>query len=273
MKILILGGKGMAGHMVTDYLSRIDRYEVSFTSRTGEGIPLDAANFDEVKGLISDKQPDVIINCIGLLNDQAAANLVEAIKVNSLLPHVLAETASLYGGKVIHISTDCVFSGEKGSYAETDLLDGTSIYAKTKALGEITHAPHLTIRTSIIGPELKESGIGLFHWFQQQTGMVNGFTNVWWNGVTTLELAKGIDHVIQKNITGLLHLTAPQPISKHDLLMLLQQSFQKNDVKIIEDGRLSIDRTLVNTRKDFDYQVPDYPEMISALANWMKQDG
>jgi len=174
---------------------------------------------------------------------------------------------------VIHISTDCVFSGEKGSYAETDLLDGTSIYAKTKALGEITHAPHLTIRTSIIGPELKESGIGLFHWFQQQTGMVNGFTNVWWNGVTTLELAKGIDHVIQKNITGLLHLTAPQPISKHDLLMLLQQSFQKNDVKIIEDGRLSIDRTLVNTRKDFDYQVPDYPEMISALANWMKQDG
>lgn len=262
----------MAGHMVASFLGKLDQYEVFFTSRNGGGIQLNAENFAEVEGLIAGMQPEIVINCIGILNERAAENIVAAIKVNSLLPHMLSKAVSRYGGKVIHISTDCVFSGDKGLYTENDVLDGTSVYAKTKSLGELTEAPHLTIRTSIIGPELKEDGIGLFQWFMKQQGKINGYSNVYWNGVTTLELAKVIDQAIQQNLSGLFHLTSPLPISKHDLLKLIQKYYQKNDVTILPDGKISIDRTLLNTRIDFDYRVPEYPKMISELSKWMSQN-
>lgn len=233
---------------------------------------LDAANFEELAKLINELKPEVIINCIGLLNEQATINLFEAIQLNSLLPHFLAKQANLYGGKVVHISTDCVFSGCKGKYSESDVPDGTSMYARTKTLGELYDDPHLTLRTSIIGPEKKENGIGLFQWFMKQEGEIKGYKNVMWNGVTTLELAKVIEQCILHNVTGLYHLHAPVPISKHDLLQLIQQIYQKNDVKIIPDYDIFLDRTIMNTREKLRYEIPNYPAMISELYKWAKGD-
>lgn len=263
----------MAGHVVTEYLKQRPGYEVHFTSRENGGIKLDAADSLAIKELLKELKPEVIVNCIGVLNEKAANDVLNALKINSLLPHLLVESAGEYGGKVIHISTDCVFSGGKGSYTEGDHPDGTSVYAKTKSLGEISMHPHLTIRTSIIGPELKPDGIGLFHWFMKQAGVIQGYQNVYWNGVTTLELAKVIDEAIHQNLAGLYHLTAPSVISKHDLLHLFQFYFNKKDVAIVPFQGERLDRTLKNTRRDFTYQVPDYPEMLKELAEWMHVNG
>ncbi|MCG3055850.1 sugar nucleotide-binding protein, partial [Escherichia coli] len=137
-----------------------------------------------------------------------------------------------YQGKLIHISTDCVFLGDKGNYTESDAPDGTSIYAQSKQLGEIISDKHLTVRTSIIGPELKTDGIGLFLWFMKQTGKIKGYKRALWNRVTTIELAKAIEVFIQQDVTGLYHLATEPKISKFDLLQLMKEVFQKDDVTI-----------------------------------------
>lgn len=274
MKMLVIGGKGMAGHMMVEYFKNKPSIELYYTTRNEpNSIALDVKDFSNVQSVIEQLKPDIIINCVGLLNEHAANHKVDAIKINSLLPHLLAEAADKYGGKVFHISSDCVFLGEKGQYTENEEPNGTSIYAKTKSLGEINLPNHLTIRTSIIGPELKENGIGLFHWFMKQRGQIKGYKKVLWNGVTTLELAKVIDSAITQNLSGLYHLTAPTPISKHDLLLLIQRIFQKDDVNIIPDEEQQIDRTLKNTRTDFSYYVPEYPVMIEKLYQWMNVNG
>lgn len=274
MKLLILGGKGMAGHVITDYFMQKEHYEVLYTSRDPNdeaGIYLDVTNVKRVEEVIELTKPDVIINCIGLLNEQANTNLLRAFQVNSLLPHQLAKLAERHNGKLIQISTDCVFSGLEGDYTEDQIPDGTSVYAQSKQLGEIVNDQHLTIRTSIIGPELKEEGIGLFLWFMNQSGEIKGYEKVLWNGVTTLELAKAIEEMIHHRVTGLYHLGSRKKVSKYELLMLIQDVFQKNNVKIVRDQDIVLDRTIKSTRTDFEYIVPSYEEMLISLREWMKK--
>lgn len=273
MKILILGGQGMAGHIMTEYFMDKPQYEVNYTSRDADdkkSIYLDVTDFKRVEETIERLKPDIIINCVGILNDHAANNPLLAFQVNSLLPHQLAKFIERQHGKLIHISTDCVFSGLKGEYTEDDFPDGTSVYAQSKQLGEIISNKHLTIRTSIIGPEMKEDGIGLFLWFMKQTGKIKGYKNVFWNGVTTLELAKATEELITHQITGLYQLGSEQKISKYSLLKLIQDVFGKNDVEIIPDQAIVLDRTIKNTRTDFKYVIPDYKQMLIALKNWME---
>ncbi|WLD94954.1 SDR family oxidoreductase [Alkalihalobacillus sp. AL-G] len=274
MKVLVLGGKGMAGHMVVDYLIRSTDYEVEYTHRNSEeqnGIYLNASNFKAMDQVISCFKPNVIVNCIGILNEKASEKRMEAIIVNSFLPHYLSQKLSETGGKLIHISTDCVFSGKDGNYTENSTTDGNTIYAKTKALGEVTGKPHLTIRTSIIGPELK-NGIGLFHWFMKQSGQVNGFVNVLWNGVTTLELAKIIHKVIEEDVYGLYHLTAAEIISKHNLLSKIKEAFSKEEITIHPVDVPVCDRTLENTRDDVRFVTPQYDEMLVELRDWINEN-
>ncbi|MFX3624579.1 MAG: dTDP-4-dehydrorhamnose reductase family protein [Ectobacillus sp.] len=274
MKVLILGGRGMAGHMITAYFQKKPEYHVFYTSREAndpDGIYLDVTNSKKLEELIDTLKPDIIINCVGILNDFATRNPKLAFQINSLLPHQLAKLAERYQGKLIHISTDCVFSGEKGDYTEDDLPDGTSVYAQSKQLGEIMNDKHLTVRTSIIGPELKENGIGLFLWFMKQTGKIKGYEKVLWNGVTTLELAKALEAMIQHNVAGLYHLGSRTKISKLTLLKLLQEIYEKTDVDIIPDSAIVLDRTIKSTRTDFQYTVPSYRDMLLELKNWMKQ--
>ncbi|MCU7741455.1 dTDP-4-dehydrorhamnose reductase family protein [Priestia megaterium] len=273
MRVLILGGKGMAGHVIKDYFEQKPQYRMFYTSKDPndkDGIYLDVTNLTRLEEVIESIRPDITINCIGILNEHANNNTKLAFQVNSLLPHQLVKLIERYQGKLIHISTDCVFSGLKGDYIETDIPDGTSIYAQSKQLGEIINDKHLTIRTSIIGPELKEEGIGLFLWFMNQKGKIKGYEKVFWNGVTTFELAKAIETMINYNINGLYHLGAEKKLSKFDLLKLFQKIFCKLDVEIIPDSSFVLDRTIKSTRTDFQYQVPTYEEMLLELKEWIK---
>jgi len=274
MNLLILGGKGMAGHMITAYFKQKSDYNVFYTSRDKndkDGIFLDVTDTTRLEEVINAIKPDIVINCIGILNDNASKDINLAFQLNSLLPHQLIKLLDRINAKLIHISTDCVFLGTKGAYTERDIPDGTSVYAKTKQLGEIFCNPHLTIRTSIIGPELKENGIGLFLWFMNQKGKIKGYENVYWNGVTTLELAKAIEKMIKKDITGLYHLGSNNKISKYQLLKLIQKTFRKNDVEIVPDTEIVLDRTIKSTRTDFIYPILSYEEMLLELKDWMCQ--
>ncbi|WP_445487013.1 dTDP-4-dehydrorhamnose reductase family protein [Niallia sp. 03133] len=273
MKILILGGKGMAGHVMAAYFQKSPAYHVLYTSRDKKdknSIYLDVTNPNSVEKVLDSIKPDIVINCIGILNEHAEKDPLLALQVNSFLPHQLAKLVDRYHGKLIHISTDCVFSGEEGDYSENAIPNGTTEYARSKQLGDITDDKNLTIRTSIIGPELKDDGIGLFLWFMKQTGEIKGYKNVLWNGVTTLELAKAAEKMIRNQVTGIYHLGGNQKISKYDLLKLIQDVFEKEDVTIIPDYEMVQDRTIKNTRMDFDYQIPSYREMLLSLKDWMK---
>lgn len=322
MKILILGGVGMAGHMLRRYFASKPGCNVLYTIRqpadealapassSERALLLDALNLGDADRLLEEVRPDVVINAVGILNQHAEAEPRHAEIVNGLFPHWIAGKLDELGdgGKLVHISTDCVFAGTgdesdgvygvdgvdgvdrkvhaiegdsrrdaddadcrgiNGRYRETDIPDGTSVYARTKAAGEVKDSRHLTIRTSIIGPEIRSQGIGLFGWFMKQHGIVHGYTRVLWNGVTTLQLAKSIDDMLRCGVSGLYHLTAPSCISKHDLLGLIAEQFDKRDVRLLPADMPILDRTLACTRTDYRAEVPDYPKMLSELREWM----
>jgi len=199
-KVLILGSGGMLGHMVYTYFKALNKYEIidaSFPQKAfSESTLLDVTNKTELELYIDRNKPDILINCIGILLKGSEEDPSNAIYLNAYLPHQLSRLLNSYGGKLIHVSTDCVFTGNKGSYVEADFKDARDTYGLSKSLGEVNNDHDLTLRTSIIGPELKEKGEGLFHWFINQTGEINGFTKMIWGGVTTLELAKVIDAAI-----------------------------------------------------------------------------
>jgi dTDP-4-dehydrorhamnose reductase len=275
MKLLILGGGGMAGHVLVQYFKSQGQHTVFYTTRNvndPHGLYLDASDNLMVEKIIEIVRPNVIINAIGILNQYAAEDRIQAYQINGLLPHVVHRAADLMGARLIHISTDCVFEGTRGGYSEEDDPDGTSVYAITKILGEVRAPGHVTVRTSIIGPEIRVSGIGLMQWFLSSKGEVNGYRNVFWNGVTTLELAKAIDTLLDSPISGLVHLCYDQAISKHDLLLLFQQIWDLSDVTVVPSDVPIQDRTLVSTRSDWRYKVPHYLEMLKELERWMRED-
>lgn len=266
----------MAGHMIVDYLTSRG-FDVAYTVRSENEDPrcsrLDVTDYQTVEQWLRSTKPDFVINATGLLNDRAAKNIREAVYVNSLFPHLLSGWGNQLGFRLIHISTDCVFSGRSGHYTEHSALDGLTVYAKTKALGEVVQPPHLTIRTSIIGPELKADGIGLFHWFMRQQGDMKGYRNVYWNGVTTLELAKAIEWTFTQRLSGLVHLAVQPKISKYDLLVLFREIFERNDLIIHPVNTVPSDKSLINTRQEFSYNPLPYEVMLPQLKAWMNQSG
>lgn len=272
-KVIILGATGMAGHMISMYLKMTGEYKTLDICHNkkldNNSILHDVKDINGLVKIIDDYKPDIIINCIGILNRINESKIADSICINAYFPKYLEHYYKDKNIKIIHLSTDCVFSGEHGNYNETSLPDGKDVYGRSKLLGEIDNNKDLTIRTSIIGPELKENGIGLFHWFMMQRGTIYGYINVIWNGVTTLELAVCIDKMIKKNLTGLYHLVPDKTISKFDLLMLLSEVFNK-DIVILKKDDIINDKTLVDTRKLIDYQVPEYKAMIIELKQWIK---
>lgn len=271
-KILILGAAGMAGHVVYTYLSELNKYEIVGTTNSnnlnGVSIKLNIFDIESVKRVIEEVNPDIVINCIGMLIQTSKTNPDQTIFGNAYFPHLLKKLASDNDAKLIHISTDCVFSGKAGHYTETSFKDATDIYGASKSLGEIIDDINLTVRTSIIGPELKVNGEGLFHWFMLQTGTVNGYKSNYWSGVTTLELAKFIEWVIDNPYTGLVHLTNGQPISKYDLLTVFNNVYNKG-IMIIDEKDYICDKSFINTNKDIKYSVPQYKEMLEEQKNFM----
>lgn len=272
--VLILGSGGMLGHVVNLYLrSQTEFYLVTDVARNSNilcpDFVLDLVDFDALNKLIEVESPDVIINCVGILNGNSLNSPADTILINSYLPHFLEKITSGSKCRVVHISTDCVFSGKNGAYKENDIRDADDIYGKSKALGEIINSHDLTLRTSIIGPELKENGVGLFHWFMHQSGEINGYTHAIWSGVTTLELAKVIHETIQQNLVGLAHVTNGEKISKFDLLLLLKEVWKKNDICINAFADYFVDKSL-SPSKLLKYQVPSYKKMLEDQWSWME---
>ena len=273
-RVLILGAAGMAGHMIVSYLkTKQAAYHLFTVARNNKEITPDAqfdvTDFSKLENVISQFQPDFIINCIGILNHDAEENMDKAILLNAYLPHFLERQTRNTDTKLIHISTDCVFSGKKGGYHEDDFTDGKGFYAQSKSLGEVKNNKDITIRTSIIGPELKQNGIGLLDWFLKQSGEVKGYIHAMWSGVTTLELAKFIDSYLQEPVlTGIIHLTNNQPISKYDLLLQIKKVYGLDQISIIPFAEYTTNKSFLNTRLDFQYQVPDYSLMLEQLLSW-----
>ena len=267
----------MAGHMLYNYFSESELYDVYGLARNIESTPklfdLDVSNTAQLQSLFTTHQFDYVVNCIGILNKDAEDFPSKAIWFNSYFPHYLEEITKETQTKVIHISTDCVFSGKEGGYTENDFKNGIGFYAQSKALGELTNAKDVTIRTSIIGPELNQNGIGLFHWFMSQSDddVLKGFTNAFWSGLTTLELAKVIMEIINQNISGLIQVTPSSKIDKYSLISLFNSIYKNDKMAIEPNGNYHVDKSLVSIRTDFDYQVPSYQKMLESQKDWILQ--
>lgn len=283
MKVLVLGVSGMLGNAMLRTFAEDSRYEVFGSARSGGArrffspalaeriiIGTDVDNQDSLSLLFSKVKPNVVINCIGLIKQLEEANdPLQAIPINSLLPHRLARLCEIGGARLVHISTDCVFSGAKGSYVESDFADAKDLYGRSKFLGEVIGHHAITLRTSIIGHELNSAN-ALVGWFLAQQGSVNGYTKAIFSGLPTVELAQIIRDVVvpRPALSGLYHVAA-QPISKFDLITLVAEIYKKN-IDIVPDGKLEIDRSLNSDRfhTATAYVAPSWPELIKKMANF-----
>lgn len=270
--ILVLGSIGMAGHLITLYFQEKGYNVTAYSMQPFPycnniiGNALETENF---KNMLLDGDYDVVINCIGILNQVADENQSLAVYLNSYLPHLVADTLKGKKTKLIHMSTDCVFAGNSGPYYEDSLRDGITFYDRSKALGEVEDNKNLTFRNSIIGPDMNENGIGLFNWFMKQRGEINGFTGAMWTGVTTLTLAKAMEQAIKEDLCGLYNLVNNTSISKYDLLCLFNKYFRNNELKINKSESLNLDKSLRRKRNDFSFVVPTYEEMVREMSEWV----
>lgn len=272
MKILVLGVTGMAGHTIALYLQSRSYQVVGLSQKPFkhcENIICDVYETGKLSDIINNGGFDIIINCLGILNQSADIEKARSIYINSYIPHFIADLLKTKSTRLIHMSTDCVFAGNTGPYDENSFPDGTSYYDRTKALGEVIDHKNLTFRNSIIGPDMKENGIGLFNWFMKQEGEVKGYKKAIWTGVTTLTLAKAIDAALNQNLTGLYHLVNNISICKYELLNLFNLHFKSNSIRILEDNHFILDKSLVNNRTDFAFKVPSYEQMVVEMKNWI----
>ena len=270
MKILILGSDGMLGHVVKMYFEEKD-YDVVCTTRRDEKSELYfniTNSVGEIERIIKRVKPDVVINCIGILNKVADEHKALAILINSYLPHYLDEISVENNFKLIHVSTDCVFDGKTGNYDEMSIPNETSMYGRTKALGEVINDRSVTLRTSIVGPDINENGVGLFKWFMEQEGEVGGYDRVLWTGITTIWFARCMEMAIENNLTGLHHCVNNDVISKYDLLVLFKKYFNK-DIVINHNPDVESKKTLIRTNKSFDFGIPSYEDMIKDMREWV----
>jgi dTDP-4-dehydrorhamnose reductase len=264
----------MAGHVISIYLQEAGHNVTAFSRRPFEycnNIIGDITDLSYLKSVIIQGKYDAVINAIGILNKDAEDNKSHAVLLNSYLPHYLSEITRDIETKIIHMSTDCVFSGSTGGYTETSLRDGETFYDRSKALGELENNKDLTFRNSIIGPDINEEGIGLFNWFMKQHRPVNGFTRAIWTGVTTLTLAKAMEKALEVNLTGLYNLVNNETINKFDLLNLFNKHMKANGIKILPSDSFEIDKSLINNRSDFEFVVPSYEHMIIEMKEWIEE--
>ena len=280
-KILILGATGMLGHALFTLLSERGDLEVHATARRREGLSqwfsqdllagihggVTADDFGSVRRALDEISPDVVVNAIGVIKQlPEAQNPVAAISINALFPHRLALACRGAGARLVHVSTDCVFSGEKGSYVESDLPDATDLYGRTKLLGEVDSPHCVTLRTSIIGHELAGRH-GLIEWFLAQEGSVRGFARAVFSGLPTVELAGIVAERVLPNegLSGLYHVSSA-PVSKYELLRLVMERYGKR-IRIEPDEALVCDRSLDASRfrEATGYQPPLWPEMVSRM--------
>jgi dTDP-4-dehydrorhamnose reductase len=280
VKILIFGGDGMLGHRLRRMLA--PRHDVRVTLRSAPAggaenasVGIDARNIDAVTQVLNTWRPEAVVNCIGVVKQRSEANdAIVSIEINALWPHRLAAACRIIGARMVHLSTDCVFSGEKGRYTEEDVPDPHDLYGRTKLLGEVAGEGCVTLRTSIIGTELGRRG-SLIEWYLAQRGQIRGFTRAIYTGFTTQEMSRIIERVLLQHpeLSGLWHV-ASEPIDKCDLLMRLTRLLGRRDVTVVPDSSFVCDRSLIGTRfeKATGYHAPGWDAMLQELATAIKSE-
>lgn len=279
MRILILGGDGMLGHQLLKSLA--PRHEIKVTLRqdleayahyqlfdnANAYSGIDVRCFERLVEVFADFQPEAVINAIGIVKQRTTAKeSIPSLEINSLLPHRLSVLCKGIGARLIHLSTDCVFSGAKGNYQENDPSDAEDLYGKTKFLGETQDRHCLTLRTSIIGRELSRKK-SLLEWFLAQNGRIKGFTKAIYTGFTTLEMSRIIENMLisHPEASGVYQVSS-DPINKYDLLLLFREKLG-HKVEIIPDDTFCCDRSLDSSRfrEEFYYVPPSWETMIEEL--------
>lgn len=275
MKFFILGCNGMAGHIISMYMEKQGHDVLGFDlkeSKYVKSISGDARDTEMLCSVIQQGKFDSVINCIGILNQFAENDKALASFLNAYFPHFLADVTSGTDTQVIHMSTDCVFSGKSGNYTEDSFRDGETFYDRSKALGELEDGKNITLRNSIVGPDINPKGIGLLNWFMQQKGDVNGFTKAMWTGQTTLQLAKTMEAAAKEKAHGLYNTVPATSISKYELLKLFNHYMRNDEVTIHPVEGINADKSLKRTRFDFGYRIPDYEVMVVELAEWIERN-
>lgn len=280
VRVLVLGASGMLGSTIYRTLSNDTNLSVFGTTRDAtasrilspqfEGALLTNICVEGERGILKAfavAQPDIVINCVGIIKQiPNASDHLESIAINSSLPHRIEKYCAVIGARLVHFSTDCVFSGDKGLYREEDRPDAYDLYGRTKLLGEVDYSKAITLRTSIIGHELQTSK-SLVGWFLNQAGTVRGFRNAIFSGLPTIEVAQILrDFVLPNpNLQGLYHLSA-EPINKHDLLKLIAQVYRK-EIEIVPDDSLIIDRSLNSDRfrNATGFKPKSWPELVQVM--------
>ncbi|QJT07638.1 dTDP-4-dehydrorhamnose reductase family protein [Oceanidesulfovibrio marinus] len=286
MAVLVLGGAGMLGHQLVRALG-----ESGDVCCTLHGSPekyadcpeyvtrhayfnVDVLDQSALQAVLDDCSPDAVVNCVGLVKQRdEASRPAAAITLNALFPHTLYEMCAERGARLIHMSTDCVFSGDKGMYVDNDLHDARDVYGRTKSLGEVGGPGALTLRTSIFGPELFTKR-GLLEWFLAQSGAVHGYTRAIFSGFTTYEMSRIIIMLLKRegDASGVFNVSAA-PISKYDLLCMIRDALAL-DIDIEPDNAVALDRSLDSSRfrSTFGYTPPAWREMISELATRLRAE-
>jgi dTDP-4-dehydrorhamnose reductase len=280
VRVLVLGASGMLGNAVFRFFSCGRDHAVTGTVRSASALKLlpeelhgqvvtgvEIYDLDGLMKLFDRVRPHVVINCVGLVKQlPGAEDPLTAIPMNALLPPRLLAICKLAGARLIHISTDCVFAGRRGMYRESDLADATDLYGRSKFLGELHDPQAITLRTSIIGPELGTAH-GLIGWFLAQRGRVKGFTRAIFSGLPTVELARVIRDFVMPvaDLSGLYHVSSA-PISKYDLLRGVAREYG-HSIEIVPDGELVIDRSLDSSRfrERTGYVAPAWQEMLRVM--------
>lgn len=278
----------MLGHQLLT--SWRDRHEVRVTLRqpleayarfglftSGNSIAgVDATDRVRVDAIVEQWRPEAVINCVGIVKQRSEAKAaIPSIEINALLPHRLLVSCQAHGARLVHVSTDCVFSGRTGNYRESDTPDPVDLYGRSKLLGEVEEAPGLTLRTSIVGLELSRFA-GLIEWFLAQRGIIHGFRRAIYTGLTTPELGRAIEHVLvhHPRLHGVWQV-ASAPITKYDLLGQLSTRLERRDVEIVADDAFTCDRSL---RADAfavetGYVAPPWDLMLDELARDIRARG
>lgn len=279
-RILVLGAGGMLGHTAWRYFAEQPGFEVWGTLRLPRPAlqalapearllaGVDVENVDQLTAVLAQVRPQVVLNCIGVVKQLAAADdPLVALPLNALLPHRLARLCALVGARLLHVSTDCVFTGARGLYTETDAPDAVDLYGRSKLMGEVDYDNAVTLRTSIVGPEWAGGAQGLVGWFLAQQGRVRGFTQAVFSGLPTIELARVIHrHVLPRpELRGTWHVSTA-PINKHDLLALVKAEWGRDTV-IQPDATLVIDRSLDSSRfrAATGYNPAPWPQLVAEM--------
>lgn len=276
MKVIVIGTTGMLGYSIFSNLSELSNLDVYGTVRTVNGLDsffpstknlilnVDVNKFETLESALMKVQPDVVVNCIGLIKQHGVSKQhVEAIDINALLPHKIAQLCDAVGARLVHFSTDCVFDGKESNYVESDLPTATDLYGKSKCLGEVDYGKHVTLRTSIIGHELKSS-VSLIDWFLSQEGSVRGFSKAVFSGLPTAYVAKILEDYVLPNssLSGLYHLSV-DPIDKHSLISKVADVYNKQiDIEKFDD--FVIDRSLnsIKFRKETGFVPPNWDDLV-----------